>query len=44
MNRKNIVELRTEIDAVKMQIHKCGVSIEDILRECQGIRRACDNR
>ena len=44
MNRKNIVELRTEIDAVKMQIHKCGVNIEDILRECQGIRRACDNR
>jgi hypothetical protein len=27
-----------------MQIHKCSVQIEDNLRECAGLKRACDNR
>lgn len=44
LNRKNIGDLRTEIDSLKMQIHKCSVQIEDNLRECAGLKRACDNR
>lgn len=27
-----------------MQIHKCSVQIEDILRDTSGIKRMCDNR
>ena len=27
-----------------MQIHQCNVSIDDVLRECHGIKRACQNR
>lgn len=44
INRKNIAELRSEIDSVKMQNHKCAVQIEDIIRDIHGIRRMCDNR
>jgi len=44
INRKNIAELRAEIDSIKMQIHKCSVQIEDILRDTAGVRRTCDNR
>lgn len=44
INRKNIAELRTEIDSIKMQIHKCSVQIEDILRDTDGIKRMCANR
>ena len=39
-----MVDLRTEIDNVKMQIYNCSVHIEDILREAGGIKRICDNR
>jgi hypothetical protein len=44
INRKNISDLRSEIDNIKMQIHKCSVSIEDVLRENNGIKRICENR
>ena len=44
LNRKNIGELRVDIDHHKMQIHKCSVQIEEILRETVGIKRAIDNR
>jgi len=44
INRKNIAELRAEIDSIKMQIHKCSVQIEDILRDTAGVKRTCDNR
>lgn len=27
-----------------MQIHKCSVQIEDILRDTTGVKRMCDNR
>jgi hypothetical protein len=27
-----------------MQIHKCAVQIDDNIRECNGLRRACENR
>lgn len=27
-----------------MQIHKCSVSIEDVLRESTGLKRTFDNR
>jgi hypothetical protein len=27
-----------------MQIHKCSVQIEDILRDTAGVKRTCDNR
>ena len=27
-----------------MQIHKCAVQIEDILRDTSGVKRVCDNR
>lgn len=27
-----------------MQIHKCSVQIEDILRDTAGVKRMCDNR
>ena len=44
INRKNIAELRSYIDSVKMQNHKCAVQIEDIVRDIHGIRRMCENR
>jgi hypothetical protein len=44
INRKNIADLRGEIDSLKIQIHKCSVHIEDRLRESQGIKRQVDNR
>ena len=44
MNRKNIIDLRGEVDNLKMQIHKCSVHIEDILRESAGVKRTIDNR
>lgn len=36
--------MRAEIDSIKMQIHKCSVQIEDILRDTAGVKRMCDNR
>ena len=44
INRKNIGELRVEIDSIKMQIHRCSVQIEDILRDTDGVKRMCANR
>lgn len=44
INRKNVSDLRCEADSLKMQIHKCSVSIEDVLRESAGLKRAVDNR
>ena len=41
MNRNNIVEIRLEIDSLKMQIHKSSVAIEEILRDISGIKRVC---
>jgi hypothetical protein len=44
ISRKNIAELRGEIDNLKIQLHKCSAHIEDILRESAGLRRACDSK
>ena len=44
MNKKTIVELKSEIDALKMQIYKNTVQIEDIVREIMGVKRMCENR
>ena len=44
INRKNIGELRGEADNIKIQNHKLSVHIEDVLRECAGIKRTAENR
>lgn len=44
INRKNILELRTEIDSVRMQIHKSTVQIEEVIREISNLKRTCENK
>lgn len=44
MNRKTIVELRLEIDSIRMQIHKYGTNTEEIFRDIAGVKRVCENR
>lgn len=44
INRKSITELRAEVDNLKLQIHKSTVSIEEVLRDINNIKRTCENR
>ena len=44
INKKAIGDLRTEIDSLKMQIHKVNAQIEDTQRENNTLKRMCDNR
>ncbi len=44
INKKNISELRNEIDNLKIQIHKVSVQIDDTIRENATLKRMCDNR
>ena len=44
INKKAIGDLRTEIDSLKMQIHKVNTQIEETARENNTLKRMCDNR
>jgi peptidoglycan hydrolase CwlO-like protein len=44
INKKAIGDLRTEIDSLKMQVHKVNAQIEDTQRENNTLKRMCDNR
>ena len=44
MSKKNLTELRTDVDTLKMQIHKVTVQIDDTVRENTTLKRMCDNR
>jgi hypothetical protein len=44
INKKNISELRNEIDSLKIQIHKVSVQIDDTIRENATLKRMCENR
>jgi peptidoglycan hydrolase CwlO-like protein len=44
INKKAIGDLRTEIDSLKMQIHKVNSQIEETGRENNTLKRMCDNR
>ena len=44
INKKNITELRNEVDSLKIQIHKASVQIDDTIRENATLKRMCENR
>lgn len=44
MSKKNLAELRNDVDSLKMQIHKVTVQIDDTVRENTTLKRMCDNR
>lgn len=44
IGRKSIVELRSETDNLKMQIHKASVAMEEVLRDITGLKRSCESR
>ena len=44
MSKKNLNELRSDVDSLKMQIHKVTVQIDDTVRENTTLKRMCDNR
>lgn len=44
INKKNISELRNEVDNLKIQIHKASVQIDDTIRENATLKRMCENR
>lgn len=44
MSKKNLTELRSDVDSLKMQIHKINVQIDDTVRENTTLKRMCDNR
>ena len=44
INKKAIGDLRSEIDNLKIQIHKVSLQVEDTLRENSTLKRMCDNR
>jgi peptidoglycan hydrolase CwlO-like protein len=44
INKKAVCDLRTEIDTLKMHIHKVSAQIEDSNRENNTLKRMCDNR
>lgn len=44
INKRNISELRNEVDNLKLQIHKASVQIDDTMRENATLKRMCDNR
>lgn len=44
MSKQNLVRLRSDVDELKMQIHKVSVQIEDTVRENSTLKKMCDNR
>jgi hypothetical protein len=37
-------DLRSEIDNLKIQIHKVSIQVEDTIRENGTLKRMCENR
>lgn len=44
INKKNVSDLRNDVDSLKLQIHKVTVQIDDVMRENVTVKRMCDNR
>ena len=44
LSKKNLTELRSDVDNLKMQIHKVSVQIDDTVRENSTLKRMCENR
>ena len=44
INKKAVNDLRSEIDNLKVTIHKVNAQIEDTQRENNTLKRMCDNR
>lgn len=44
INKKTILDMRADVDSLKVQIHKASVEIEDTIRENTTLKRMCDNR
>lgn len=44
INRKNILELRTEADSLKMHTHKASVQIEEVMRDIANLKRTAESR
>lgn len=44
INKKNVTDLRGDVDSLKLQIHKISVQIDDVMRENATMKRMCDNR
>lgn len=44
ISKKNLNQLRNDVDGLKMQIHKVSVQIDDTVRENSTLKRMCDNR
>lgn len=44
ISKKNLADLRGDVDGLKMQIHKVSVQIDDTVRENGTLKRMCDNR
>ena len=44
MSKQNLGRLRSDVDDLKMQIHKVSIQIEDTVRENSTLKKMCDNR
>lgn len=44
INKKTILDMRADVDSLKVQIHKATVEVEETLRENTTLKRMCDNR
>lgn len=44
MSKQNLNRLRSDVDELKMQIHKVSIQIEDTVRENSTLKKMCDNR
>ena len=44
IDKKNILDLRAEIDDLRVQLQKSNLVIEELLRENTNVKRQCDNR
>ena len=43
-DRRSILDLRGTIDELRVQLQRCNLVIEDLLRENTGLKKQCDNR
>lgn len=44
IDRNTILDLKEEIDALRMNVQKASVHIEDLLRDNTAMKRMCDAR
>lgn len=44
INKKVIVDMRGDLDALKTQIHFSSTQIEEAMRDNSTLKRMCDNR